>query len=198
MVTEYISVFDTRTKQNQSIKTDKDHIGNRNIGIGNIKFAKVLSDGNLLVGCNEEKANKALKLKKIGGIKVVSTNRIGEKNKSRGRKGIIFGVPLHISMEEFKGNLKGGKIVNAQRIKSGVNGNRNDTKTSNRISRGGNSKKNDVLGKGLGMLLQDVGNSVYVLIVEETMNMASVRREFKRSFVIVKMLTLQPSEDIKY
>ncbi len=46
--------------------------------IGNIEFAKVLSDGNLLVGCNkEEQANKALKLKEIGQIKVVSTNRVG-------------------------------------------------------------------------------------------------------------------------
>ena len=49
-----------------------------NRSIGNIDFAMVLPDGNLLVGCNkEEQASKVLKLKEIGGIKVVSTSRVG-------------------------------------------------------------------------------------------------------------------------
>lgn len=101
-----------------------------NRDIGNIDFAKVLSDGNLLIGCNkEDQANKALKLKEIGGIKVVSTNRVGRKSQSGGRKGIIFGVPLNIGMEEFKGNLKGGKIINAQRLKAVADGIRKDTET---------------------------------------------------------------------
>ncbi len=69
-----------------------------NRDIGNIDLAKVLSDGNLLVGCNkEEQANKGLQLKEIGGIKVVSTNRVEDKSKSRGRKWIIFDVPLNIA-----------------------------------------------------------------------------------------------------
>lgn len=101
-----------------------------NKDIGNVEFAKVLSDGNLLVGCNnEEQANKTLKIKEIGGIKVVSTNRVGSKNKISGQKGIIFGVPLNICMDEFKGNLKGGKVVDAHRLKAVVEGVRKDTET---------------------------------------------------------------------
>lgn len=101
-----------------------------NRDIGNVEFAKVLSDGNLLVGCNnEEQANKALKVKEVGGIKVVSTNKVGTISKASGQKGIIFGVPLNISMEEFKGNVKGGKVVNAHRLKSVVEGVRKDTET---------------------------------------------------------------------
>ncbi len=115
--------------------------------IGNIEFAKVLSDGNLLVGCNkEEQANKALKLKEIGQIKVVSTNRVGDKSKSRGRKGIIFGVPLNIGMEDFKVNLKGGDIVNAQMIKSGADGNRRVTETVVIVFQGNEIPKRVMLG----------------------------------------------------
>lgn len=99
-----------------------------NKSIGNIDFAKVLSDGNLLVGCNnEEQASKALKLKEISGVKVVSTSRVGEAGRAKGRKGVICGVPLNIGMEELKSNLKGGMILNAQRMKSNIDGTRKDT-----------------------------------------------------------------------
>ncbi len=79
-----------------------------NRAIVNIDF------GNLLVGCNkEEQANKTLKLKEIEGIKVVSTSRVGGTSRTKGRRGIITGVPLNISIDnidEIKSNLKGGMI----------------------------------------------------------------------------------------
>lgn len=41
-----------------------------NTAMGNIDFAKVLQDENLLIGCNkEEQAAKALKPKEISGVK---------------------------------------------------------------------------------------------------------------------------------
>ncbi|XP_056270945.1 uncharacterized protein LOC130194087 [Pseudoliparis swirei] len=84
--------------------------------IGEIMYAKVLSDGNLLVRCaNEEQLEKALGLKEIVKMKVLSTGRVGAQK--GGGKGVITGVPVSVDMEELKRNLKGGAIVNAQRMK---------------------------------------------------------------------------------
>ena len=61
------------------------------------------------------KSKKALKLKEFGKNKVASTRRVGARN-GGGCKGVITGVSL--SMEELKRNIKGGKIMNVQRMKT--------------------------------------------------------------------------------
>ncbi len=46
--------------------------------IGEILYAKVLNDGNLLVNCaNEDQFEKAIKVKEIGKLKVINTRRVG-------------------------------------------------------------------------------------------------------------------------
>ena len=70
--------------------------------IGEIQYAKLLNDGNLLVRCvNEEQLEKAFKLKEIGKLKVASTGRVGARN-GGGCKEVITGVPISIGMEELK------------------------------------------------------------------------------------------------
>ena len=73
--------------------------------IGDIQYAKVLGDGNLLVKCaNGEQVEKALKVKELGKVKVVSSGRVGVRN-GGGGKGVITGVHLSVDMEELKGIL---------------------------------------------------------------------------------------------
>ncbi len=86
--------------------------------IGEILYAKVLNDGNLLVNCaNEDQFEKAIKVKEIGKLKVINTQGVGARN-GGGCKGVITGVPMNVGMEELKRHLKGGEIVIAQRLKT--------------------------------------------------------------------------------
>ncbi len=39
--------------------------------IGEVKYARILGDGNLLIGCNKVKMEKARKLTNVGKIKVL-------------------------------------------------------------------------------------------------------------------------------
>lgn len=81
-----------------------------------IQYAKVLNDGNLLVRCkSEEQTDKALK--EIGKNKVVNTRRVGAQN-GGGCKGVIMGVPMNVGMEELKKRSKGGKVKEAERLKT--------------------------------------------------------------------------------
>ncbi|KAK7899409.1 hypothetical protein WMY93_020262 [Mugilogobius chulae] len=97
--------------------------------IGRIEFARVLPDGNLLVGCTDlGQVGKALKVKSIGGVKVVSANRIGV-TRAKSRKGVITKVAVGIGMEEFMENIKGGNVLSAYRMKSWFEGTKIDTET---------------------------------------------------------------------
>lgn len=97
--------------------------------VGEIIFAKVLNDGNLLIRCeNESQVEKALKMKEIGKIKVGNSGRLGVKN-GGGSKGVITGVPMSVGMEEIKKSVKGGKIINAQRLKTTKEGVEKDSET---------------------------------------------------------------------
>lgn len=76
--------------------------------IGEIVYAKVLNDGNLLVKCaNEDQFEKAFKVKEIGKLKVINTRRVGARN-GGGCKGVISGIPMNVGMEELKRHNKGG------------------------------------------------------------------------------------------
>jgi len=93
--------------------------------IGEIVYAKVLNDGNLLVKCANE---KAIKVKEIGKLGVINTRRVGAGN-GGGCKGVITGVPMNVGMEELKRHLKGGEIVMAQRLKTTREGVKKDSET---------------------------------------------------------------------
>ncbi len=86
--------------------------------IGEILYAKVLNDGNLLVNCaNEDQFEKAIKVKEIGKLKVINTRRVGARN-GGGCKGVITGVPMNVGMEELKRHLKGGGNSDCTKIKN--------------------------------------------------------------------------------
>ncbi len=53
-------------------------------------------------------------MKEIGQFKVINTSRVERENKWS--KGVIWGVPVGVSMEEIKSNLKGGILKGARRI----------------------------------------------------------------------------------
>lgn len=94
--------------------------------IGDIHLAKVLKDGNLLIVCrNEEQRDRAGRMKDVGRFKVVSTSRV-EKG-SKWSKGVIWGVPIGVTMEEIKSNLKGGTLKGARRIQVTREGERKDS-----------------------------------------------------------------------
>lgn len=97
--------------------------------IGEILYAKVLNDGNLLVKCaNEVQFEKAFKVKEIGKLKVINTRRVGARNVG-GCKGVISGIPMNVGMEELKRHIKGGEIVSAQRLKVTREGVKRDSET---------------------------------------------------------------------
>ncbi|TDH16307.1 hypothetical protein EPR50_G00018610 [Perca flavescens] len=71
--------------------------------VGEVKYARILNDGNLLIGCNsEEQIGRALKLQAVGKIVVVKVVKVGE----QGSKGVIYGIPLAVEMTELVKNVK--------------------------------------------------------------------------------------------
>lgn len=97
--------------------------------IGEIEFAKILNDGNLLVRCADDgQMKKALNIKDIAKCKVENTGRVGMRKKD-GRVGVITGVPLSVTMGELMKNIKGAKVVNVQRMKTSRDGEVKDTET---------------------------------------------------------------------
>lgn len=69
--------------------------------VGEIKYARILNDGNLLISCVDEKQmERALKIKEINKCKVENSSRVGAR-KGGGFTGVIRGVPLNVSIEEL-------------------------------------------------------------------------------------------------
>ena len=94
--------------------------------IGDIHLAKVLKDGNLFIVCmSEDQREQAGRVKEIGKFKVVSISLIGKG--SKWSKGVIWGVPIRVTIEEIKTNIKGGVLKNAQRIQITREGVRKDS-----------------------------------------------------------------------
>ncbi len=71
--------------------------------IGEVKYARILGDGNLLIGCNTK--SKWRRLTNVGKIKVLKAVRVGEK-RINGCKGVIYGVPIHINIKELVESIK--------------------------------------------------------------------------------------------
>lgn len=68
--------------------------------MGEIKYAKLLRDGNLLIGCNLE-----VKLMGVCIVKVKNAARVGKRGVN-GSKGVIVGVQVTVSMQDLVENLK--------------------------------------------------------------------------------------------
>ena len=87
--------------------------------IGAIQNARVLEDGNLLIGCvSEDQVVKAGRLQCVGKAKVVKVARVG----SEGCKGVIYGIPLTMQMGDLVKNLKEkcGAVLSATRLTRGA------------------------------------------------------------------------------
>lgn len=87
--------------------------------IGSVTGAKMLRGGKLLITCKDEsQRDKALKMKYLGGKKVM-TRLFKEK---QWLSGVINGVPFDVSMEQLKQNISGGNVKEAVRLKGFRNG----------------------------------------------------------------------------
>lgn len=89
--------------------------------VGEIKYAKVLRDGNLLIGCNTKvQVEKARKLMGVCKVKVKNTARVGER-RVNGSKGAIVGVQVTVSMQDLVENLKlrNGEVKGVRRMTRG-------------------------------------------------------------------------------
>ena len=87
-----------------------------------VKYARVLGDRNLLIGCKMEvQVEKAKKITYVGNIKVARVVRVGEQ-RFNGSKGVISGIPLSVKMGELLENLKekNSSVKNAKRMTRGI------------------------------------------------------------------------------
>lgn len=81
---------------------------------GEIKLARVLKNGDLMIICkNEDQKRKVMGIKVICKKEVVSSGNGGQRQWA---SGVITGVPLDVSMDELKNNINGGQIVGARRL----------------------------------------------------------------------------------
>lgn len=88
---------------------------------GELKFAKILRDGNLIIGCADElQMALAKQLTMIGKNRVVRVVRVGEQRLQKCR-GVISGVALGVEEQELKENLvaRGINILNIKRMTKG-------------------------------------------------------------------------------
>lgn len=93
--------------------------------LGEIAFAKVLQDGALMIACkNEEQKNKAIKLKTVGKQTVLGFKIVGQ---NMWTYGVIYGIPIGVTMEDLKMNLEGGKIIDAVRLQMNREGRKMDS-----------------------------------------------------------------------
>lgn len=81
--------------------------------IGHIKQARFLSKGKMLIeAVNKIQQQKILKMKTLNEVRVKS-HIPGENRRSRG---VISGVPVDISTEEIKKEIKGNKVSEVKRL----------------------------------------------------------------------------------
>ena len=91
--------------------------------VGAVKLAKILRNGSLLIICKDAgQQAKALGIKKLNG-KDVKCNITGE----RRVRGVITGIPVSISEEEIKDNMKRAKVSKVQRMKTNRDGIKSDS-----------------------------------------------------------------------
>ena len=67
---------------------------------GEVKFAKVLGDGNLMIGCKDEiQVVLTKQLTMVGDCKVVKVVQVGKEREKR-CKGVITGISLDVGEQE--------------------------------------------------------------------------------------------------
>lgn len=95
---------------------------NKEIGV--IKSAKILRNGSLLIICMDEKQQmKVIRMNKINGKKVQCSKTNGKKIV----KGVITGIPVNVSVEDVKGNIKNANVNEVRRLKINRNGSTYDS-----------------------------------------------------------------------
>ncbi|XP_067281993.1 uncharacterized protein [Pseudorasbora parva] len=91
--------------------------------IGEIKSAKVLRNGALLVVCKDERQmGRAIKINMINKKKVECSMTY-----RKFAKGVITGIPVNVSVEEVKKNITNVKVNEVRRLKINRNGNMLDS-----------------------------------------------------------------------
>ncbi len=83
--------------------------------IGEVRSAKILRNGQLLVFCkSEEQLKKAVKMSKIHG-KPVQCSKANDKKLVRG---VITGIPVNVQTDAIIANIKHVKVCEAKRLKT--------------------------------------------------------------------------------
>lgn len=94
--------------------------------MGEIKKGKTQRDGNQMIICNNEEQERAFKMIAIGKCEIASTVEIG---KRKGAKGVISRVPINVSVDEVKANLKAGILKDVLRLRTFRNGVKTDSES---------------------------------------------------------------------
>lgn len=95
--------------------------------VGEVRLAKVLRDGNLLIMCsNEEQRERACRMREIGN-KVISARRV--EKRFMWNRGVIWAIPVEVTMDEIKANVKGGKVKDARRLQTFRDGIKQDSES---------------------------------------------------------------------
>lgn len=84
--------------------------------IGKIKHARFMGNGRILIFAASEKQREII-LKKDTLNKAKITSHIP--GVATGKRGVITGIPVAVSIDEIKNSLKGGDIVDAKRLTKG-------------------------------------------------------------------------------
>ncbi len=83
--------------------------------IGEVKNAKVLRNGSLLIFCRDSvQQGKCIRMNKMDGKQVQCT--IPEDRKPT--RGVISGIPTAVSVDQIKDNVEGAKVLEARRLKT--------------------------------------------------------------------------------
>lgn len=92
--------------------------------IGEVRSAKILRNGALLIICRDEGQQKrAIRMNKIEDREVQCTL-------ARSRKlvrGVVTGIPIRVSDEDVKGNVTNAKVREVKRLKANRNGIKSDS-----------------------------------------------------------------------
>lgn len=92
--------------------------------LGNIKYAKTLRDGNIMLICRDEKQReKALRLKTLASNSV----KCSKWEERKTTKGVIYGIPTEVSEDEIKKSLTGAKVCKVKRMQYTRDGVRKDS-----------------------------------------------------------------------
>lgn len=97
-------------KKMDLLKFDKNPWGHQ---VGQMKYARVLRDGNLLERCVcEKQVRKAKGLRNVREVNVVNVVKVGNKNNAS--RGVTYGIPLNADVKKL---AQGLKMKNSQKSK---------------------------------------------------------------------------------